>query len=123
MTGTSTFQILPRTNINGSTMVDITPDNVNNDICARQCKCLCESVEGCIGFTVESGDRNCRLKSAVTNTSISDGNITYIKGGRGNYYILWILLFLIIFASFLSASMYTNLQMNTPYWTESFGFH
>jgi hypothetical protein len=121
MTGSSTFQIFPETNIVGDTMNEITPEGVTNNICKNQCRCLCESTNGCVAFTVDKANgKNCKLKN---NLAVTEPNIkkeTYIKGARGNYLIFWIIFFLILLAIFLGGSLNYNINRYTPFYTEKF---
>ena len=121
MTGSSTFQIFPRTTIEGDTITDITPDGVVNDICTGQCKCLCETTNDCVAFTIDKATgQNCRLKSnfAITKSNISQD--AYIKGARGSYIIFWVFLFLIAFGIFIAASRTWNVNSTSPYYQEGF---
>ena len=121
MTGSSTFQIFPRTTIDGDTMTNITPENEINEICTNQCKCLCESTDGCVAFTTDKKKKkNCRLKSNVAVTRRNVSQDTYVKGARGYYIIFWIILFLVALAIFLTASMSYNINNHTAFYTENF---
>ena len=122
MTGSSTFQIFPRTTIDGDTITEVTPDGVTNEICTNQCKCLCETTNNCVAFTVDKATgKNCRLKSNVAVTSVNVTQDTYIKGARGTYAIFWFFFFLICFAIFLAASRSWSMSMHSAYYRETFG--
>ena len=116
MTGSSTFQIFPRTNVVGDTITNITPDGVNNNISRGQCRCLCETTNGCVGFTIDKlSGKNCRLKSNIVNTEPDISKDTYIKGARGNYIIFWLFFFLIAFGIFLAASRSWSYYAHSAY--------
>ena len=120
MTGSNTFQIFPRTKIDGQTIENITPDDKYNNICIDQCRCMCETNNSCIAFTVNEKGENCRLKSTYYNTTPDLFSQTYIKGARSNYYLIWILLFTFILVIFFGSSMYFNINTNTSFYTEQF---
>lgn len=112
-----TYSISENTAAPGDTITNITPDKVNK-ICERQCRCLCDTNENCVGFT-HSDAAGCHLKKNIPFTVPEINTRTYVKGGRSNYYILWVFLGIVCLLIFLGKSSRYNAG-NTAYYTYEF---
>lgn len=116
-----TYQIFPRTTVQGTTIESVTPQGETNDISLGACRCLCDERDDCVGFTInKTTGKDCKLKSTNEGTAVNTAFDGYLKGGRSSYIILWMFVFTLVLFIFLAISNQHSNSPNAPYYTNNF---